>query len=37
MNVELSIRAPRMSNYQSGRYECESIIPSAMDAESLSR
>ncbi len=33
MNAYLSIRARRMSNYQSGRYECKSIIPSAMDAE----
>ncbi len=33
MNAELSIRVLRMSNYQSGRYECKSIIPSAMDAE----
>ena len=37
MNAELSIRAPRMSNRQSGRYECKSIIPSAMDAESSSQ
>lgn len=33
MNAELSIRVLRMSNYQSGRYECKSIIPSAMDVE----
>ncbi len=37
MNAYLSIRARRMSNYQSGRYECKSIIPSAMDAESSSQ
>lgn len=37
MNAYLSIRALRMSNYQSGRYECKSIIPSAMDAESSSQ
>lgn len=33
MNAYLSIRARRMSNYQSGRYECKSVIPSAIDAE----